>query len=128
VVPLGDGGRLMVVVGRIVDADGLDPAPPVEAPGRPGEDLLIDRATWRVVARGARVDLTFQEFALLDRLASAPGRVFTRPELLERVWGSAAGLQTRTVDVHIHRLRRKLGPLGERIATVRRVGYVYQRA
>ncbi|MFC4563897.1 winged helix-turn-helix domain-containing protein [Nocardiopsis mangrovi] len=130
VVPLEDDGKLMIVVGRVVDADGA-PAPgapsPFDEDDDPADDLVIDRATWRVTARGAPIDMTYQEFRLLDRLASAPGRVFSRTELLESVWGTAGDLQTRTIDVHIHRLRRKLGPLRNRLSTVRRVGYVYQR-
>ncbi|MFC3996634.1 winged helix-turn-helix domain-containing protein [Nocardiopsis sediminis] len=129
VVPLEDDGKLMIVVGRVVDADGAPipgTAPPLHEDD-PEDDLVVDRATWRVTVQGVRIDMTYQEFRLLDRLASNPGRVFTRTELLESVWGAAGDLQTRTIDVHIHRLRRKLGPLRDRLTTVRRVGYVYQR-
>lgn len=90
----------------------------------PHEGLVVDRDGRDAVVDGAAAGLTFQEFELLDFLTSNAGRVFSRAQLLEFVWGhSHAGL-TRTVDVHIHRLRRKLGPgYGQCLVTVRRVGY-----
>ncbi len=86
--------------------------------------LLIDSDTYRVTAAGRALDLTFKEFELLRHLASHPGRVFTRPSLLREVWGYDFFGGTRTVDVHIRRLRAKLGPEIEHlIQTVRSVGY-----
>jgi DNA-binding response OmpR family regulator len=87
-------------------------------------DLRIDVDTYKVTAAGRPLDLTFKEFELLRFLAMHPGRVFTRPALLREVWGYDFYGGTRTVDVHVRRLRAKLG--GERehlIETVRSVGY-----
>jgi DNA-binding response OmpR family regulator len=86
--------------------------------------LALDTDTYRVTAGGRPLDLTFKEFELLRFLASRPGRVFTRPTLLREVWGFDFYGGTRTVDVHIRRLRAKLGPEHEHlIETVRSVGY-----
>jgi DNA-binding response OmpR family regulator len=86
--------------------------------------LTIDSQTYRVEASGRALDLTFKEFELLRFLASRPGRVFTRPALLREVWGYDFYGGTRTVDVHVRRLRAKLGPEYEQlIETVRSVGY-----
>ena len=74
--------------------------------------------------RGQPLDLTFKEFELLKYLAQHPGRVFTRAQLLQEVWGYDYFGGTRTVDVHVRRLRAKLGPEHESlIGTVRNVGY-----
>jgi DNA-binding response OmpR family regulator len=86
--------------------------------------LAIDVETFRVTASGRPLDLTFKEFELLRFLAQHPGRVFTRPALLREVWGYDFYGGTRTVDVHVRRLRAKLGPEHEHlIETVRSVGY-----
>jgi DNA-binding response OmpR family regulator len=86
--------------------------------------LAIDTETYRVTAQGRPLDLTFKEFELLRFLASRAGRVFTRPALLREVWGYDFYGGTRTVDVHVRRLRAKLGPEHEHlIQTVRSVGY-----
>jgi len=86
--------------------------------------LAIDTETYRVTAGGRPLDLTFKEFELLRFLASTPGRVSTRPSLLREVWGYDFYGGTRTVDVHVRRLRAKLGPEYEHlIETVRGVGY-----
>jgi DNA-binding response OmpR family regulator len=86
--------------------------------------LAIDTETYRVTASGRPLDLTFKEFELLRFLAQSPGRVFTRPTLLHEVWGYDFYGGTRTVDVHVRRLRAKLGPENEQlIETVRSVGY-----
>jgi DNA-binding response OmpR family regulator len=86
--------------------------------------LAIDTETFRVTVGGAALDLTFKEFELLRYLAQRPGRVCTRPALLREVWGYDFYGGTRTVDVHIRRLRAKLGPEHEQlIQTVRSVGY-----
>ncbi len=114
VIPLADLRRVMVVVGHVVEASAVDDA------------LVIDRTSWRVWAHGVPVALSYQEFRLLAHLAAAPGRVFTRRELLDQVWDPDAPATTRSVDVHVHRIRRKLGALGDRLVTVRRVGYVYR--
>ena len=86
--------------------------------------LAIDTESYRVTAQGRPLDLTFKEFELLRFLASRAGRVFTRPALLREVWGYDFYGGTRTVDVHVRRLRAKLGPEHEHlIQTVRSVGY-----
>lgn len=88
--------------------------------------LVIDREGREARAGAARIELTFREFELLDFLASNPGKVFSRAQLLGRVWGKGQEHDTRTVDVHVHRLRRKLGSRhGQCLVTVRRVGYKY---
>jgi DNA-binding response OmpR family regulator len=87
-------------------------------------DLSIDEDTYVVRLRGTPLDLTYREFELLKYLVSNPGRVFTRGQLLQEVWGYDYYGGTRTVDVHIRRLRAKLGPEHESlIGTVRGVGY-----
>jgi DNA-binding response OmpR family regulator len=87
-------------------------------------DLAIDEATYAARLRGRVLDLTFKEFELLKFLAQHPGRVFTRAHLLQEVWGYDYFGGTRTVDVHVRRLRAKLGPEHEAlIGTVRNVGY-----
>jgi DNA-binding response OmpR family regulator len=86
--------------------------------------LTLDVDAYRATVQGRSLDLTFKEFELLRYLAERPGRVFTRPSLLREVWGYAFYGGTRTVDVHIRRLRAKLGPEFESlIETVRGVGY-----
>ncbi|MGA0986300.1 MAG: winged helix-turn-helix transcriptional regulator [Candidatus Nanopelagicales bacterium] len=87
-------------------------------------DLSIDEASYTVKLRGEVVDLTFKEFELLRFLAQHPGRVFSRAQLLQEVWGFDYFGGTRTVDVHVRRLRAKLGSEYENlIGTIRNVGY-----
>jgi DNA-binding response OmpR family regulator len=86
--------------------------------------IAIDTDGYRATAAGQPLDLTFKEFELLRFLAERPGRVSTRPALLREVWGYDFYGGTRTVDVHVRRLRAKLGPeLEHLIETVRGVGY-----
>ena len=85
--------------------------------------MVIDEATYSVRLRGRILDLTYKEFELLKFLAQHPGRVFTRDQLLREVWGYDYFGGTRTVDVHVRRLRAKLGDLESLIGTVRNVGY-----
>jgi hypothetical protein len=88
------------------------------------EDLVIDLAGYEVRRGGRLIDFTHQEFELLRFLAQNRGRVFTRDQLLQRVWGYQYAGGTRTVDIHIRRVRAKLGAtLGALIVTVRNVGY-----
>ncbi len=111
--------RLRLAFGRLAAAE------EEEIPGeiRNGE-LTIDEATYSARLRGRVLDLTFKEFELLKYLAQHPGRVFTRAQLLQEVWGYDYFGGTRTVDVHVRRLRAKLGPEHESlIGTVRNVGY-----
>ena len=87
-------------------------------------DVVIDENTYTAKIKGTSLDLTFKEFELLKYLAQHPGRVFTRAQLLQEIWGYDYFGGTRTVDVHIRRLRSKLGPEFEAIiGTVRNVGY-----
>jgi DNA-binding response OmpR family regulator len=87
-------------------------------------DVVIDEVTYSARVRGRLLDLTYKEFELLKYLAQHPGRVFTRAQLLQEVWGYDYFGGTRTVDVHVRRLRAKLGVEHEAlIGTVRNVGY-----
>lgn len=94
----------------------------------PGETLAIgplrvDRAAHRVTVEGAEVELTPTEYKLLLTLVERRGRVQPRSHLLETVWEAAPDIQTRTVDMHVQRLRAKLGAAGNLIETVRGFGY-----
>jgi len=90
-------------------------------------DFTIDPANYDVTLRGTRVDLTLKEYELLKHLVTHAGRVFTRDQLLNSVWGYDYVGGTRTVDVHIRRLRAKLGDIGETsIETIRGVGYTFR--
>jgi len=92
-------------------------------------DLSIDEATYQARLGNRPLDLTFKEFELLKYLAQHPGRVFNRAQLLQEVWGYDYFGGTRTVDVHVRRLRAKLGPEREAlIGTVRNVGYKFVAA
>lgn len=87
-------------------------------------DVVVDEAAWSVRAGGTRLDLTFKEFELLRYLVQHAGRVMTRDQLLQEVWGRDYYGGTRTVDVHVRRLRAKLGAERESlIHTIRGVGY-----
>ncbi len=85
--------------------------------------LAIDRAAHTVSVRGSDVELTPTEFKLLLLMAERRGRVQGRAQLLENVWEAAPDIQTRTVDMHVQRLRTKLGTAGDLIETVRGFGY-----
>ena len=111
--------RLRLAIGRSAVAE------EVESDGeiRLG-DLTIDESAYSARLRGRSLDLTFKEFELLRFLATHSGRVFTRAQLLQEVWGYDYYGGTRTVDVHVRRLRAKLGAEHEGlIGTVRNVGY-----
>jgi DNA-binding response OmpR family regulator len=111
--------RLRLAIGRL-DRTGEDGVPDEIRSG----DVSIDEATYTARVRGRVLDLTFKEFELLKFLAQHPGRVFSRAQLLQEVWGYDYFGGTRTVDVHVRRLRAKLGPEHEAvIGTVRNVGY-----
>lgn len=87
------------------------------------DDLIIDAAGYEASLRGRPLALTHKEFELLRHLAEQRGRVFTREQLLTRVWGASYFGGSRTVDIHVRRLRVKLGPLANLVQTVRSVGY-----
>jgi two-component system, OmpR family, phosphate regulon response regulator PhoB len=88
--------------------------------------LVIDRGAHRVTLEGEEVPLTATEFKLLLTLVERRGRVQTRPQLLETVWDAQPDIQTRTVDMHVQRLRAKLGGIGDLIETVRGFGYRFK--
>ena len=111
--------RLRLLIGRCASMDRLANV----GTARIGE-LVIDEATYTVRLRGRQIYLTYKEFELLKYLVQHAGRVFTRRQLLQQVWGYEFLGGTRTVDVHVRRLRAKLGAEYESlIGTVRNVGY-----
>ena len=112
--------RIKLAIGRLAaqrEAD--DPDSHVIRTG----EVVVDDATYTAKLSGRSLDLTFKEFELLKYLAQHPGRVFSRQQLLQEVWGYDYFGGTRTVDVHVRRLRAKLGTEHEHhIGTVRNVG------
>jgi DNA-binding winged helix-turn-helix (wHTH) protein len=139
VVPIPGTGTSLAIVGYAIATSAADPAarPPTGLTGNPtspGHGLLLDHAQRHVWIDGREVPLTFQEFELLAFLAAHPAIVFTRAELVERVWHRTLGQDgrpvprdSRTVDVHVSRLRRKLGPCyGACLVTEYRVGYQFR--
>jgi DNA-binding response OmpR family regulator len=112
--------RLRLTQGRLAAAQSGDAVPDEIRSG----DLVVDEATYTARVSGRALDLTYKEFELLKFIAQHPGRVFTRAQLLQEVWGYDYFGGTRTVDVHVRRLRAKLGADHEAlIGTVRNVGY-----
>lgn len=113
--------RVKLSIGRLQAArDADDPEAHVIRSG----EVVVDEATYTARLGSRALDLTFKEFELLKFLAQHPGRVFSRQQLLQEVWGYDYFGGTRTVDVHVRRLRAKLGPENETlIGTVRNVGY-----
>lgn len=107
--------RIRLVLGRMSHEK---PGAKIQASG-----VVIDEASYSAKVHGKPLDLTFKEFELLRFLATHPSRVFTREQLLSEVWGYDYFGGTRTVDVHVRRLRAKLGDLESLIGTVRNVGY-----
>ncbi len=87
------------------------------------DGIDIDRASYKVKIDGSEVFFPRKEFELLYFLATHPGRVYSREALLNRVWGEGSYVVERTVDVHIFKVREKLGGRGEKIETVKGVGY-----
>jgi len=113
--------RIRIVIGQSAIAQLA--SNPSSSEIRSGE-VIIDESSYTAKIKGRVLDLTFKEFELLKYLAQHPGRVFTRSQLLQEIWGYDYFGGTRTVDVHIRRLRSKLGPEFEAIiGTVRNVGY-----
>jgi DNA-binding response OmpR family regulator len=114
--------RLRLIVGRGHETE------PEQAEIRVA-GVVIDESSYTVKVGGKLLNLTFKEFELLRYLAQHPGRVFTRDQLLHEVWGYDYYGGTRTVDVHVRRLRAKLGADHENlIGTVRNVGYHFARS
>lgn len=89
-------------------------------------NVRIDRVRHRAYVEGKELDLTPTEFRLLESLLRQPGRAFTRSQLMDAAIGEGAIVLERTIDVHVKSLRRKLGPAGEYIETVRGVGYRFR--
>lgn len=117
--PIEVEARLRLSQGRLAAAHGDTGEHLIETSG-----LVVDEASYTAHFRGRALDLTYKEFELIKFLAQHPGRVFSRQQLLQEVWGYDYFGGTRTVDVHVRRLRSKLGPDNERlIGTVRNVGY-----
>jgi Transcriptional regulatory protein, C terminal len=133
VVPIPGTGTSMAIVGYPVSAPAAisavrsgSPAGP-SAGGRAG--LLLDHDQRRVWVDGTEVTLTFQEFELLAFLSAHPSTVFTRADLVRQVWQRDFAADSRTVDVHVSRLRHKLGPsYGRYLVTEYRVGYQFRPA
>jgi DNA-binding response OmpR family regulator len=113
--------RIRLALARLAQQQaGVDPEAHVIRSG----EVTVDDVTYTAKLGGRPLDLTFKEFELLKHLAQHPGRVFTREQLLQEVWGYDYYGGTRTVDVHVRRLRAKLGSEHEQlIGTVRNVGY-----
>jgi DNA-binding response OmpR family regulator len=112
--------RIRLAIGRLAAGQPDDPEAHLIRSG----EVTIDEASYTARLGGRALDLTFKEFELLKYLAQHPGRVFTRDQLLQEVWGYDYFGGTRTVDVHVRRLRAKLGTEHEAlIGTVRNVGY-----
>lgn len=133
VVPLPGSGTSLAIVGYAVPSAGVPAAVAPAAGKRPdggpeaANGLYLNHEQRRVWVSGTEVTLTFQEFELLAFLVTRPARVFSRIELLEEVWQRDLGATSRTVDVHVSRLRQKLGPLyGRCLVTEYRVGYQFR--
>ncbi|MDR2999026.1 MAG: response regulator transcription factor [Microbacterium sp.] len=105
---------------RLVLARAAESAEPVRVQA---SGITIDEQSYSAKLHGRPLDLTYKEFQLLHFLATHPSRVFTREQLLSEVWGYDYFGGTRTVDVHVRRLRAKLGDAEQVIGTVRNVGY-----
>ncbi len=117
--------RIRLTIGRLEAAGDDGPDAHVIRSG----EVTVDDATYTAKVGSRVLDLTFKEFELLKYLAQHPGRVFSRQQLLSEVWGYDYFGGTRTVDVHVRRLRAKLGPEHETlIGTVRNVGYRFVNA
>ena len=90
------------------------------------DGMTINLATYQVAVNGEPIDFTYLEYALLAFLVTHPGRTYSRDALLRRVWGFDYFGCSRTVDVHVRRVRAKLGPeLSQHLETVRGVGYLW---
>jgi hypothetical protein len=129
VVPIPGTDSSLAIVGYTIPAS--VPRDRVPLPRQNDGGLVVDHARRCVWLGGKEVQLTYQEFELLAFLSANPSQVFSRADLLERVWGQQENSRhhTRTVDVHVSRLRRKLGPaFGQCLTTEHRVGYRFDPA
>lgn len=87
-------------------------------------DLYLDRERFTLIFKGEEIQLPKKEFELLELLLSKPGKVFTRDEIMSNVWGNETIVGERTIDVHIRKLREKIGD--KYIRTIKGVGYTYK--
>jgi hypothetical protein len=127
-VPIPGTRTSMAIVGYPVTAPGVTRGVPAGSEaGDVGAGLLLDHDQRRVWVDGNEVSLTFQEFELLAFLSAHPAMVFSRADLVQRVWQRDFTADSRTVDVHVSRLRHKLGPTyGRYLVTEYRVGYQFR--
>ena len=126
VVPIPGTGTSLAIVGYPVAGPGVAPDEAV-APEDVRTGLLLDHEQRRVWAAGREIVLTFQEFELLAFLSGHPATVFSRADLVQRVWQRRFTADSRTVDVHVSRLRHKLGPVyGRCLVTEYRIGYLFR--
>jgi DNA-binding response OmpR family regulator len=119
--------RVRAVLRRAQPRDAAPPAPASVSPSKARPPaLVVEEATRRAFVLGQPIELTRVEFDLLTCLLGAKGRVFTRAQLIDRVWGDGFAITDRTIDSHVKSLRRKVGDAGGHpamIETVRGVGY-----
>jgi len=116
--------ELMARIKSILRRYGKETAP--TKPRLKQREIEVDADRHEVKVAGKPVELTAKEFGLLQYLMENPGRVFSRETLLDKVWGIDVAIETRTVDVHMRRLREKLGKAGKYLATLRGVGYKFK--
>lgn len=115
--------ELISRVRAVLRRSGQGPAESTEAPNLALGGVILDDQRRSVTVDGVAVELTFKEYELLKLLMSRPGTVFSRQQILEKIWGIDFDMDTRTVDMHVKTLRQKLGSHGSIVQTVRNVGY-----
>lgn len=118
--------ELISRVRAVLRRSGQGPAESTEASNLALGGVILDDQRRSVTVDGVAVELTFKEYELLKLLMSRPGTVFSRQQILEKIWGVDFDMDTRTVDMHIKTLRQKLGVQGSIVQTVRNVGYKVQ--
>lgn len=115
--------ELISRVRAVLRRSGQGPAESTEASNLALGGVILDDQRRSVTVDGVAVELTFKEYELLKLLMSRPGTVFSRQQILEKIWGIDFDMDTRTVDMHVKTLRQKLGSHGSIVQTVRNVGY-----
>ena len=127
VVPIPGTGTSLAIVGYPVAGPDGTPEEAAAVADEVRTGLLLDHDARRAWADGREIVLTFQEFELLAFLSAHPATVFSRADLVHRVWQRRFAADSRTVDVHVSRLRHKLGPAyGRCLVTEYRVGYMFR--
>jgi DNA-binding response OmpR family regulator len=130
VVPIPGTETSLAIVGYAITTPAASSPPRPAAPRirrSQGSGLRLDHGQRRVWTDGHEIELTFRQFELLAFLSARPATVFTRADLIERVWHRAIARDSRTVDVHVSRVRHKLGPrYGQCLVTEYRVGYQFR--